>query len=76
MDSAWHIFENMPATYQKKLYKRIKEFIQEKEKANDPTLMSKEEFEAKVLHSEQQAKEGKVRRFDNVEQLDKYIRGL
>ncbi len=38
--------------------------------------MTKEEFEAKVRRAEQQAKEGKVQRFDSVEDLDRYIRGL
>lgn len=53
---------NRLARYAKKLAK-------EKE---DPTLMSKEEFFAMLAES----KKGTSKRFDNVEELDSYIRSL
>ena len=43
-----------------------------KEKAEDPTLMTKEEFFAKLDRAEKQP--GKV--FESVEELDRYIRSL
>ena len=43
-----------------------------KEKQEDPTLMSEEEF-FKMLD---EAEKGPSKRFDSVEELDKYIRSL
>ena len=43
-----------------------------KEKADDPTLMSKEEFFARV----DEAKKGPSMKFASVEELDRYIRSL
>ncbi len=76
MDSAWNLFENMPATFQRKLFNKMKRFFREKETAKDPTSLTKEQFEAKVFRAEQQATEGKVRRFESVDDLDRHIRGL
>ncbi|MBR1940301.1 MAG: hypothetical protein IJ845_03085 [Bacteroidaceae bacterium] len=41
--------------------------------AEDPTLMTKEEFVARVKAAKE---EGDAMRFDSVEELDKYIRSL
>lgn len=43
-----------------------------KEKADDPTLMTKEEFFARV----DEAKKGPSMKFASVEELDRYIRSL
>lgn len=43
-----------------------------KEKADDPTLMSKEEFFARV----DEAKKGPSMKFASVEEFDRYIRSL
>lgn len=42
------------------------------EKQADPTEMSREEF----FHMIDEAKQGPAKRFDSVEELDKYIRSL
>ncbi len=39
----------------------------------DPTLMSREEFFAKIDRSRQQAREGKVTRIENKEELKKFL---
>mgnify|MGYP006989033306 CR=1 FL=1 len=53
----------------KRLTRYAKKLVKEKE---DPTLMTKEEFFAKIERAEQQP--GK--RFESVDELDKYIRSL
>lgn len=53
----------------KRLTRYVKKLVKEKE---DPTLMTKEEFFAKVERAEKQP--GKS--FASVEELDKYIRSL
>ena len=55
------------------LMKRLTQFAKKlvKEK-NDSTLMTKEEFFAKIERAEKQS--GKS--FDNIDELDKYIRSL
>ena len=53
----------------KRLSKYVKKLVKEKE---DPTLMTKEEFFAKLERAEKQP--GK--RFASVEELDQYIRSL
>lgn len=47
-----------------------------KEKADDPTLMSKEEFFARVDEARREYDEGKYHTFDSIEDLDRYIRSL
>ncbi|MBQ3787343.1 MAG: hypothetical protein II849_00885 [Bacteroidales bacterium] len=47
-----------------------------KEKADDPTLMTKEEFFARVDEARREYDEGKYHTFDTVEDLDRYIRSL
>lgn len=56
-------------TLMKRLTQYAKKLVKEK---NDSTLMTKEEFLAKIDRAEKQS--GK--RFDSVEELDKYIRSL
>ena len=53
----------------KRVAKYLRKLVKEKE---DPTLMTKEEFFAKIVRAEEQP--GKS--FANVEELDKYIRSL
>lgn len=53
----------------KRVAKYLRKLVKEKE---DPTLMTEEEFFAKIERAEKQP--GKV--FDSVDELDKYIRSL
>lgn len=57
-----------------RLMKRLTRYAKKlvKEREADPTLMTKEEFFAKLERAEKQP--GK--RFDSVEELDQYIRSL
>ena len=41
----------------------------------DPTLMTKEKFFAKLDRAEEQVQRGEYVSFDSVEELDRYIRG-
>ena len=56
------------------LMRRLSRYVKRlaKEKADDPTLMSKEEFFARV----DEAKKGPSMKFASVEELDRYIRSL
>ena len=56
------------------LMKRLTKYVRKlvKEKEADPTLMTKEEFFAMI----DEAKKGPSKRFESVEELDKYIRSL
>ena len=53
----------------KQLAKYLKKLTSKK---HDPTLMTKEEFFARV----DEAKKGPSKQFENIEELDKYIRSL
>lgn len=53
----------------KRLTKYVRKLVKEK---NDPTEYSREEFFAML----DDAKKGPSKRFDNVEELDRYIRSL
>ncbi len=55
----------------KRLTRYAKKLVKEKE---DPTLMTKEEFFAKLERAEQQVQRGEYVSFDSVEELDRYIR--
>ena len=55
----------------KRLTRYAKKLVKEKE---DPTLMTKEEFFAKLKRAEQQVQRGEYVSFDSVEELDRYIR--
>ena len=54
----------------KRLTRYAKKLVKEREA--DPTLMTKEEFFQMI----DEAKKGPSKRFDSVEELDKYIRSL
>ena len=56
------------------LMRRLSKYVKRlaKEKADDPTLMTKEEFFARV----DEARKGPSMEFASVEELDKYIRSL
>ena len=56
------------------LMRRLSKYVKRlaKEKADDPTLMTKEEFFARV----DEAQKGPSMEFASVEELDKYIRSL
>jgi len=56
----------------KRLTRYAKKLAKEKE---DPTLMTKEEFFAKLDRAEKQVQRGEYVSFDSVEELDRYIRG-
>jgi len=43
---------------------------------NDPALMTKEEFFARIDHSKQQALEGKVKRVSSKEELHDFLNSL
>ena len=47
-----------------------------KQMGSDPTLMSKEEFFARVDEAKQEIADGKGRSFTNIEELDRHIRSL
>jgi hypothetical protein len=60
------------------LMKRLTRYVSKlvREKADDPTLMTKEEFFRMIDEAREEARQGKVRSFDSVEDFDKYIRSL
>lgn len=58
----------------KRLTRYAKKLVAEKN--SDPTLMSEEEFFAHVDEARAEIDNGQGLRFDNVEELDKYIRSL
>lgn len=47
-----------------------------KEREEDPTFMTKEEFFKMIDDAKQEINEGKGHRFASVEELDRYIRSL
>ena len=57
----------------RQLAKYLKKLVAKKE---DPTLMTKDEFFAKIDRARQQIDNGEGHRFANVEELDRYIRSL
>ena len=57
----------------KQLAKYLKKLTAKK---HDPTLMSREEFFARVDEAEREIAAGKGKAFASVEQLDQYIRSL
>lgn len=60
------------------LMRRLSRYVKRlaKEKADDPTLMTKEEFFARVDEARREYDEGKYHTFDSIEDLDRYIRSL
>ena len=57
----------------KQLAKYLKKLVAKK---TDPTLMTKEEFFAKVDKSLEQARQGRVHRIDSKEELDQFLNSL
>ena len=57
----------------KRLTKYAKKLVKEK---NDPTLMTKEEYFAKLKRAEKQFEQGDYTTFESAEVLDEYIRSL
>ena len=60
-------------TLMRRLSRYVKRLVKEK---SDPTLMTKEEFFARVDEARREYDEGKYHTFDTVEDLDRYIRSL
>ena len=60
-------------TLMKRLAKYVSKLVKEKE---DPTLMTKEKFYARVDKSLEQAKQGKVHRIESKEELNQFLNSL
>ena len=56
-----------------RLTRYAKRLVKEKE---DPTLMSKEEFFARVDEAKKEYEEGKYTSFDNIEDMNKWLQSL
>ena len=57
----------------KKLAKYLRRLVKEEE---DPTLMSKEEFFAKIDEAEREIAEGKCITFDNIDDMNAWLNSL
>ena len=60
------------------LMKRLKRYVSKlvREKAADPTLMTKEEFFRMIDEAKEEARQGKVRSFDSVEEMNRWLNSL
>lgn len=60
------------------LMRRLSKYVKRltKEKADDPTLMSKEEFFARVDESREQIRRGEGIRFSNREEMNNWLNSL
>ena len=60
------------------LMRRLSKYVKRlaKEKADDPTLMTKEEFFARVDEARREYDEGKYRAFTNVEDMNAWLNSL
>ena len=60
------------------MLKRVAKYLRRvvKQKEEDPTLMSKEEFLQHVDESMNQARQGKTHRINSVEELDNFLNSL
>jgi len=60
------------------LMKRLTRYVSKlvREKAADPTLMTKEEFFRMIDEAREQARQGKVRSFDSVEEMNRWLNSL
>ena len=56
-----------------RLTRYAKRLVKEKE---DPTLMSKEEFFARIDEAKKEYEEGKYTSFDNIEDMNKWLQSL
>jgi hypothetical protein len=60
------------------LMKRLTRYVSKlvREKAADPTLMTKEEFFRMIDEAREEARQGKVRSFDSVEEMNRWLNSL
>lgn len=60
------------------LMRRLSKYVKRlaKEKAEDPTLMTKEEFFARVDEARREYDEGKYRAFSSVEEMNAWLNSL
>lgn len=60
------------------LMKRLTRYVSKlvREKAADPTLMTKEEFFRMIDEAREQARQGKVRSFDSVDEMNRWLNSL
>ena len=60
------------------LMKRLTRYVSKlvREKADDPTLMTKEEFFRMIDEAREEARQGKVRSFDSVEEMNRWLNSL
>ena len=60
------------------LMKRLTRYVSKlvREKAADPTLMTKEEFFRMIDEAREQARQGKVRSFDSVDEMNQWLNSL
>jgi len=60
------------------LMKRLKRYVSKllREKAADPTLMTKEEFFRMIDEAKEEARQGKVKTFDSVEEMNRWLNSL
>ncbi len=60
------------------LMKRLTRYVSKlvREKAADPTLMTKEEFFRMIDEAKEQARQGKVRSFDSVDEMNRWLNSL
>ena len=60
------------------LMKRLTRYVSKlvREKAADPTLMTKEEFFRMIDEAKEQARQGKVRSFDSVDEMNRCLNSL
>lgn len=60
------------------LMKRLTRYVSKlvREKAADPTLMTKEEFFRMIDEAREEARQGKVKSFDSVEEMNRWLNSL
>ena len=62
----------------KSLMRRLARYVGRlvREKTDDPTLMTKEEFFRMIDESKEQARQGKVKTFDNMDDMNQWLNSL
>lgn len=60
----------------RRLVRYVGRLVKEREKAADPTLMTKEEFFRMIDEAREEARQGKVRSFDNVDEMNRWLNSL
>lgn len=60
------------------LMKRLTRYVSKlvREKAADPTLMTKEEFFRMIDEAREEARQGKVKTFDSVDEMNQWLNSL